>query len=99
MLHESFVWTHSSGARLSGRELIEQLASGRLRYTRLETSHVTVSALGATAVVRGDSQRQRSANPQTPGAGDPAPLTIFYTLTLVHDGLAWKAVAMHTSRP
>lgn len=99
LLHESFVWTHSNGTRLPARELFEQLASGRLRYARLETNNVTLSIHGPTAVVRGDSLRQRSANPQTPGSGDPEAFPIFYTLTLVNDGGAWKAVAMHTSRP
>lgn len=98
MLHEAFVWTHSDGARLTGRELGEQLASGRLRYLKLETSHVTSQVAGATAVVRGDSVRQRSANPQTPGSGDAAPFPVYYTLTLVSDGVGWKALAMHTSR-
>jgi ketosteroid isomerase-like protein len=99
ILDTGFVWTHSHGGRLTGRELLGQLQSGRLCYLRLETSHVTVSVHGTTAVVRGNSRRQRSANPQAPGSSDPEPLTIFYTLTLVHDGLGWKAVAMHTSRP
>jgi ketosteroid isomerase-like protein len=99
MLHESFVWTHSNGVRLTAHELYGQLASGRLRYLKLETSHVSVSVHGATAVVRGDSQRQRSANPQTPGSGDPEAFPIYYTLTLANDGRGWKAVAMHTSRP
>ena len=98
MLHESFVWTHSNGARLTGRELVGQLASGRLRYSRLETSHVTVSVHGTTAIVRGDSQRQRSANPHS-GSGDPEAFPIYYTLTLANEGRGWKAVAMHTSRP
>jgi hypothetical protein len=99
VLHESFVWTHSNGARLTASELVAQLESGRLRYVRLERSHVTVSVHGTTAVVRGDSQRQRSANPQTPGSGDPEAFPVYYTLTLVNEGVAWKAVAMHTSRP
>jgi len=99
MLHGSFVWTHSSGARLTAHELYGQLASGRLRYLKLERSHVTVSVHGTTAVVRGDSQRQRSANPQTPGSGDLEAFPVYYTLTLANDGLGWKAVAMHTSRP
>ena len=99
MLHDSFVWTHSNGARLTARELVEQLGSGRLRYLRLETSHVTLQLQGSTAVVRGDSLRQRSANPQTPGSGDPEAFPVYYTLTLVNEGAAWKAVAMHTSRP
>jgi ketosteroid isomerase-like protein len=99
ILHESFVWTHSNGARLTARELLEQLRSGRLRYARLETSHVTSQVQGTTAVVRGDSLRQRSANPQTPGSGDAEAFPVYYTLTLVNEGAAWKAVAMHTSRP
>jgi ketosteroid isomerase-like protein len=99
LLHDSFVWTHSNGTRLPARELFEQLASGRLRYARLETNNVTLSIHGPTAVVRADSLRQRRANPQTPGSGDPEAFPIFYTLTLVNDGGAWKAVAMHTSRP
>ena len=99
MLHESFVWTHSNGARLTASELVGQLASGRLRYLKLATSHVTVSVHGTTAIVRGDSLRQRSANPQTPGSGDPEAFPVYYTLTLANEGAAWKAVAMHTSRP
>jgi len=99
ILHESFEWTHSNGTRLTARELVEQLGSGRLRYVRLETSRVTVSVHGTTAVVRGNSQRQRSANPQTPGSGDPEAFPVYYTLTLVNEGAGWKAVAMHTSRP
>jgi hypothetical protein len=99
ILHEGFVWTHSNGIRLSVRQLLDQLGSGSLRYVRLETRNVTVSIHGPTAVVRGDSLRQRSANPQAPGAADAEPLTIFYTLTLVDEGGSWRAVAMHTSRP
>jgi ketosteroid isomerase-like protein len=99
LLHDSFVWTHSNGSRLTARELVEQLGSGRLRYLKLETSHVTLQVQGTTAVVRGDSLRQRSASPQTPGSGDPEPFPIYYTLTLVHEGAGWKAMAMHTSRP
>ena len=99
MLHDGFVWTHSTGARLTGPEIVGQLVSGKLRYSKLETSHVTVSVHGTTAIVRGDSLRQRSANPQTPGKGDPEAFPVYYTLTLANEGLGWKAVAMHTSRP
>ncbi|MCA1615148.1 MAG: nuclear transport factor 2 family protein [Acidobacteria bacterium] len=75
----------------------EELGSGRLKFTRLETSGVTVDVYGDAAVVRGKSLRQRSA---VPGAGaDAAPFEFFYTLTLVNKGGAWKAVAMHSSHP
>jgi ketosteroid isomerase-like protein len=98
LLDDGFTWTHSDGHKLTGAELVAELDSGALRYTKLQTSAVTTWVRGATAVVRGDSLRQRSSIPATPGKGDPEPLAIFYTLTLVHDGSDWKAVALHSGR-
>jgi ketosteroid isomerase-like protein len=98
LLDPGFVWIHSDGRRLTGSELVEQLRSGALRYAKLDTSEVAVSVHGSTAVVRGSSSRLRSSIPESPGTADPAPRAIAYTLTLAHDGGAWKAVAMHTSR-
>jgi ketosteroid isomerase-like protein len=98
LLDPAFVWIHSDGRRLSGSQLLEQLRSGALRYERLDTSDVTASVHGSTAVVRGSSSRLRSSIPESPGTADTAPRAIAYTLVLAHDGSAWKAVAMHTSR-
>jgi len=98
LLDPSFVWIHSDGRRLSGSQLLEQLRSGALRYARLDTSDVTASVHGSTAVVRGSSSRLRSSVPESPGTADTAPRAIAYTLVLAHDGSTWKAVAMHTSR-
>jgi hypothetical protein len=80
--------------------LLDQLRSGRLKYAKLETSKVTVSVAGDTAVVRGTTMRQRSAFPGSAGAAsDASPFTAFYTLTFINNGGSWKAVAMHSSRP
>ena len=98
LLDDGFAWTHSDGHKLTGAELVAELDSGTLRYAKLQTSGVSAWVRGATAVIRGDSLRQRSSIPTTPGKGDPEPLAIFYTLTLVHDGNAWKAVALHSGR-
>jgi hypothetical protein len=98
LLDDGFAWTHSDGHKLSGSQLVEQLESGKLRYTKLETSDVTTWVRDGTAVVRGDSLRQRSAIPESPGTADPEPRAIFYTLTLVADRGSWKAVAMHSGR-
>jgi ketosteroid isomerase-like protein len=98
LLDETFVWTQSTGTRLTRQQLLEQLGSGQLKYTRLETNGVTLNVYGDAAVVRGVSPRQRSSYPGAEGKGDAAPLTVFYTLTFVNKGGAWKAVAMHSSR-
>jgi len=99
LLADSFIWTHRTGEQMTRQQLLDQLGSGRLKYSKLETNQVTVSVSGETAVVRGVSPRQRSAFPGSEGAGDASPFTAFYTLTFVNQGGAWKAVAMHTSRP
>ena len=98
VLDESFVWTHDGGEQVSGRQLLDQLRSGQLKYSVVETSNVTVSIAGDTAIVRGSSQRKRSAIPGAT-AGDANSFNAFYTLTLVNKGAGWKAVAMHSSRP
>ncbi|MBV9927646.1 MAG: nuclear transport factor 2 family protein [Acidobacteria bacterium] len=97
LLDETFVWTRSEGTRQTRQQLLEQLGSGVLKYSKLETKDVTVNVYGDTAVVRGVSPRQRSSYAGAEGKGDAAPLTVFYTLTFVNRGGAWKAVAMHSS--
>jgi ketosteroid isomerase-like protein len=97
LLDETFVRTFRDGSRQTRREALEELGSGRLKFTRLETSGVTVDVYGDAAVVRGRSLRQRAA---VPGAeADAAPFEFFYTMTLVNRGGTWKAVAMHSSHP
>jgi ketosteroid isomerase-like protein len=95
---ESFIWMHRDGKQVTKRQLLDELGSGQLKYSKLETNNVTVSVYDDTAVVRGISLRQRSAFPGSTGAGAPSPFTAFYTLTFVNKGGAWNAVAMHTSR-
>jgi hypothetical protein len=96
---ESFIWTHRDGRQATKRQLLDELGSGQLKYSKLETSNVTVAVYDDSAVVRGTSLRQRNAVPGSTGSGDASPFTAFYTMTFVNKGGDWKAVALHTSRP
>jgi hypothetical protein len=98
LMDPSFIWTHTDGHQMTLKELTTDLSEGRLKYSRLENSKVTINIYGDTAIVRGESLRQRSAIPETPGTGDAAPFTAFYTTTFTNLGGTWKAVSMHTSR-
>ncbi|MEK6281154.1 MAG: nuclear transport factor 2 family protein [Acidobacteriota bacterium] len=98
ILDDSFIWTHSTGVQLTRPQLIDDLKTGRLKFSKLETNIVTVSVTGDTGTARGVSARQRSAIPGQSGRGDAAPFSAFYTLTFVNKGGPWKAVAMHSSR-
>ena len=97
LLDESFIWTHRAGEQMTRRQLLDELESGELKYSKLETDGVTVSVYGDTAVVRGVSPRQRGSIPGE-ASDDAGPFTIFYTLTFINKGSGWKAVAMHSSR-
>ena len=98
LMDESFIWTHRTGEQMTRKQLLDQLGSGQLKYSKLETNNVAVSVYSDTAVVRGGLQRQRSSIPGE-SAGDASPSAAFYTLTFINKGGAWMAVAMHTSRP
>jgi ketosteroid isomerase-like protein len=96
---ESFVWTQPTGERQTRRQLLDGLASGRLRYSRQEAKDVTVNVYGDAAVVRGSLLWQRPSPAGAESVGDAGSSAEFYTLTLVNKGGEWKAVAMHSSRP
>jgi len=95
ILHPSFIWTHTTGQQDNRDKMLGELASGKLKYSKLETNGVVVNVYGDTAVVRGVSPRQRA---QQPGAAEqPKPFTVFYTVTMVNFGGTWRIVAFHTS--
>lgn len=95
LLDPTFVRTRRDGSRQTRRETLDELRSGRLKFTHLETSDVTVEVYGDAAVVRGRSVRQRSAVPGA--AADAAPVESSYTMTLVARDGTWKIVALHAS--
>lgn len=95
IMHPSFIWTHTTGIQDKREKMLADLSSGKLKYSRLETNSVVVNVYGDSAVVRGVSPRQRA---EVPGAAEqPKPFTVFYTLTFISVGGAWRVVAMHTS--
>ena len=50
LLDENFVWTHPAGEKGTRKDLIADLAAGTLRFSKLDTGTVTVSAYGDTAI-------------------------------------------------
>ncbi|MEK6335389.1 MAG: nuclear transport factor 2 family protein [Acidobacteriota bacterium] len=99
LLDETFIWTHDTGQQKTRQQLLDDVRSGRLKYSKLETNNVKVSIYGDTGVVRGVSPRQYSVNSGANGSADTTPFTIFYTLTFVNRSGDWKVVAMHSSKP
>lgn len=98
VLDPTFVWTQRDGAQVTRQQFIDNLRSGQLKYSKLETNNVNVTAHGDTAIVRGVTVRQRSAIPGGAAQSDATPFTAYYTTVFVNKGGEWKAVAMHSSR-
>lgn len=97
ILDESFLWIQRTGAQVTRQQLIDNLGSGRLKFSELTNNNVKISVSGDTGVIRGVTVRRRLAIPGSTGTGDKEPYTAFYTLTFVNKGGVWKAVALHTS--
>lgn len=97
---ESFVWTLSTGETLTRAQLLQRLVSGQLRYSKVEIANAVISIYGDAAIVRGETTRQRAASTGAGGAAvDMTPFTAHYTLTFLYRNGAWRAIALHTSRP
>src|SRR4030095_10946357 len=92
---DNFIWMHRTGQQETRKQLLENLRSGQLKYSKMETTNVVVNLSGDTAVVRGTSPRQRVA--VGGGTTNTNPFTAFYTLVFANVGGTWRAVAMHTS--
>lgn len=97
LVDPSFVWTHSDGKQATREQLITVLSNGSLKYSKMETAKLTYQISGDTAIVRGESIRQRLSVPDKPNVADQSPFTSFFTLTLANQGGPWRIVAMHTS--
>ncbi|HEX6731171.1 MAG TPA: nuclear transport factor 2 family protein [Pyrinomonadaceae bacterium] len=93
----TFIWLKIGGNQESRKQLLDNVSSGQLKYSKLETINATVSITGDTAVVRGSASVQQISASGSTGSG-PNPLSAFYTLVFVNQGGAWKAVAMQASR-
>lgn len=94
---DSFIWTHSNGKQVTRSQMIEEIKSGEIKYTKLDRSKITVTLGGdggGTAIVRGFSYRRRPTDP-----AEMPDLNVYYTMTLVDRGGTWKVAAVHTSLP
>ncbi len=95
LTHNSFVWTHRGGNQQTRQQLLDQLSSGQLRFSKIDPANVTVNLIGDSAIVRGTATAQRSAVPG--GSPDAAPFNVSYTFVLANPGGAWLVVGLHGS--
>ena len=95
LMHNSFIWTHRNGSRQTRQQVLDSLSSGQLKFSKLETSGVTVNVSGDTAVAVGTATVQRSA--VAGGTPDASPFTVSYTFVFANQGGTWVPMALHGS--
>lgn len=91
-LAEDLVYIHGDGKVETKAQLLESLASGRLRYRALATPDAAVLVHGETAIVTGRIEVQA-----TTGGRDVA-FAARYLAVYVREGGAWGLVAWQTTR-
>lgn len=96
LLDDTFIWTHRDGEQMTRQQVLDELRSGQLKYSKLENE--TIAAYGESAVVRGTTSMRQRSSFRDSKTGDANPSTAFYTLTFVNKDGDWKAVAMHSTR-
>lgn len=94
IVHTDFAWTHRGGVQQTRQQLLDQLSSGALRFSRIDTANVIVNVSGDTAVIRGTATVQIS----TGGSPNAAPFNVAYTFVLANQGAGWLVVAIHGSQ-
>ena len=90
LMHNSFVWTHRSGNRESRQQVLDNLSSGRVRFTKLETTNLAVNVAGDTAIVHGTATVQLSAT-------NASPFTVSYSFVFANQGGVWIPIALNGS--
>lgn len=90
LMHNSFVWTHRSGNHDSRQQVLDNLSSGRVKFTKLEPTIFAVNVAGDTALVHGTASVQLSAT-------NASPFTVTYSFVFANQGGAWIPMALQGS--
>lgn len=92
VLHDALSYTHSSGIVDTKASFLDNLRSGRSRYTVFEPSDVKVQMHGETAVVTGRAKVTVLTN------GQPSDILLRYTSVYVKQDGTWKFAAWQSTR-
>src|SRR5205823_8190148 len=94
LLAEDLTYTHSSGAADGKVSLLEHLASGRLKYSRMDRSDERVRLYGDTAVVTG----RASVEAESPATGPIRLRILFLDVWARQPDGRWQMVAWQSTR-
>ena len=92
MLDDRLMFVHSNGWTESKQELIQDMKSGKLRYTNIQVSESSVRVYQATAIVTGKGKFNVILD------GNPLEINLFYTEVYVLKNDKWLLASRHSNR-
>jgi uncharacterized protein (TIGR02246 family) len=92
LLADDLVYIHASGQVETKAQLLEALASGRLRYRAIAAPDAVVRVYGEAAVVTGRADVQATAG------GQDVAFASRYLAVYVREGGAWRLAAWQNTR-
>jgi hypothetical protein len=92
VLDERLMFVHSNGWVETKNEFIQDIKSGKLRYTKIEVLESTVRIYSATAIVNGMGKFNVDLD------GKPLEITLSYTEVYVQKNGNWVLASRHANR-
>jgi hypothetical protein len=92
MLDDRLMFVHSNGWTETKQELIQDMKSGKLRYTNIQVSESSVRVYPATAIVTGKGKFNVILD------GNPLEINLFYTEVYILKNDQWLLASRHSNR-
>ena len=92
VLDDRLMFVHSNGWKETKHEFIQDIKSGKLRYTNIQVSESTVRVYTETAIVTGIGKFNVELD------GKPLEITLSYTEVYVQKNSQWLLASRHANR-
>jgi hypothetical protein len=92
VLDDRLMFVHSNGWIETKQEFIQDIKSGKLRYTKIEVLEANARIYSSTAIVNGIGKFNVELD------GKPLEITLSYTEVYVLKGTSWVLASRHANR-
>jgi hypothetical protein len=92
VLDDQLMFVHSNGWTETKKEFIDDIKSGKLKYTQIEVQEASIRMFDKTAVVIGKGKFQVILE------GAPLDINLYYTEVYVYKNRKWLLASRHANR-
>lgn len=92
VLDDQMIFVHSNGWTENKKEFIDDIKSGKLKYTQIEVQEASIRMFDKTAVIIGKGKFQVILE------GNPLDINLYYTEVYVYKRKKWLLASRHANR-